>query len=118
MLYTVYASMIESVLEASNQTEDTLLSNLRKKPDLHGFADDHAMKCTFKASDRQAEALAVSNLQLKASNIKGWMDCNKLKMNDGKTELIMFGPKVQLAKCITHIININGTKVQRSEVIK
>ena len=30
MLYTVYASMIESLLEAGNQTEDTLLSNLRK----------------------------------------------------------------------------------------
>ena len=45
------------------------------------------------------------------------MDCNRLKMNNGKTEFIMFGSKV-LAKCITNIININGTKVQRSEVIK
>ena len=40
----VYASMIESVLEAGNQKEDTFLSSLRKKLDLHGFADDHAMK--------------------------------------------------------------------------
>ena len=46
------------------------------------------------------------------------MDCNRLKMNDGKTEFIMFGSKVQLAKCITKSININGTKVQRSEVIR
>ena len=30
MLYTVYASMIESVLEAGNQTEDTLLSSQKK----------------------------------------------------------------------------------------
>ena len=102
MLYTSYASMIESVLEADNQAEDTLLTNLRKKPDLHGFADDHAMKITFKASD----------------NIKGWMDCNRLKINNGKTEFIMFGSKVQLAKGITNIININGIEVQRSEVIK
>ena len=63
MLHTVYASMIESVLEAGNQTEDTLLSSQRKKPDLHGFADDHTMKSTFKSSDRQAEAQAVSNLE-------------------------------------------------------
>ena len=89
MLYTVCASTIESVLEAGNQTEDTLLSSQRKKPDLHGFADNHAMKCTSKASDRQAEAQAVSNIELNASNIKGWMDCNRLKMNDGKTEFIM-----------------------------
>ena len=53
MLYTVYASTKESVLEAGNKTEDTLLSSQRKKPDLHGFADDHAIKCTFKASDKQ-----------------------------------------------------------------
>ena len=110
--------MIESVLEAGNQTEDSLLSNLRKKLDLHGFADNHAMKNTFKTSDRQAETLAVSNLEFNASNIKGWMDCNRLKMNDGKTEFIMFGSKAHLAKCITNIININGTEVQRSEVIK
>ena len=100
--------MIESVLEAGNQTEDIALSSLRKKLDLHGFADDHAMKSTFKASDRCAEALAVSNQ----------MDCNRLKINDGKTEFIMFGSKVQLAKCITNSININGNEVQRSEVIK
>ena len=30
----------------------------------------------------------------------------------------MFGSKIQLAKCITNIININGTRVQRSEVTK
>ena len=39
-------------------------------------------------------------------------------MNDGKTEFIMFGFKVQLAKCTTNIISINGTGGQRSEVIK
>ena len=76
------------------------------------------MKSTFKASYRQAETLAVSNLDLNASNIKGWMDCNRLKMNDGKTEFIMFGSKVQWVKSIRNIININGTKVQRCEVIK
>ena len=30
MLYTVYSTMIESVLKAGNQTEDILLSNLKK----------------------------------------------------------------------------------------
>ena len=76
------------------------------------------MKSTFKASDRQAEALAVSNLELNASNIKGWMDCNRLKMNGGKTEFIMFGSKVQLVKSKSNIMNIKGTEVQRSEIIK
>ena len=46
------------------------------------------------------------------------MECNRLKMDNGKTEFITFGSKVQLAKCITNSININGTKVQKIEVIK
>ena len=55
---------MESVLEASNQTEDTVIvSYPRKKPDLQGFTDDHVVKNTFKASDRQDETLAVSNLK-------------------------------------------------------
>ena len=55
--------------------------------------------------------LAVSNLDYNASSIKNWMDYNRVKMNDGKTEFIIFGSKVQLAKCITNIININGNGV-------
>ena len=50
--------------------------------------------------------------------IKNGMDYNRLKMNYGKIEFMMFGSKVQLAKCITNIININGTGVQRSEVMQ
>ena len=33
------------------------------------------------------------------------------------TEFIMFESKVQLAKCIANSININGTEVQRSDII-
>ena len=66
MLYMVYTSTMESVLKASNQTEDTVIvSNLRKKPDLHGFANNHAVKNTFKASDRHTETLAVSQIKHK-----------------------------------------------------
>ena len=86
ILYTVYASTMESVLEASNQTEDTVItSNLRKKPDLHDFANDiSCSKNTFKASDRQAGTLAVSDLEHSALNIKNWMDYNRLKKNDAR----------------------------------
>ena len=45
------------------------------------------------------------------------MDGNQLKMNDGKTEFIMFGSKYQLSKCVTHHININRVSVQTADVI-
>ena len=58
--------------------------NLRKKPDLYGFADDHSVKNTFKVSDKQAETLEVSNLEHNALHIKNLMDDNRLKMNEAR----------------------------------
>ena len=46
------------------------------------------------------------------------MDENRLQMNDGKTEFIMFGAKKQLAKCKTTSIDENNTVVSKSEVVK
>ena len=52
-----------------------------------------------------------------AREIKTWMDQNRLKMNDSKTEFIMFGLKRQLAKYITTELDVNGNSIQRSECI-
>ena len=110
MLYIVYASTMESVLEDSNQTEDTVIaSNPRKKPDLHGFPNNHAVKTPLRALIDKLKYYQSQNLEHNALSIKNWMDYNGLKMNDGKTEFIMFGSKVQLVKYITNIIDINGT---------
>ena len=46
------------------------------------------------------------------------MDGNRLKMNDSKTEFIMFGSSKMLTKCITTDININGTRVKKQNVIR
>ena len=53
-----------------------------------------------------------------AKRIKNWMDGNRLKMNDSKTEFIMFSPSKMLTKCITTGININGTRVKKQNVIR
>ena len=46
------------------------------------------------------------------------MDINKLGMNYGKMEFALFGSRQQLAKCISDGIKVNGTKIDKSEVIK
>ena len=74
----------------------------------HGFADNHAMKNTFAATSRQAETASVSTLEAKAADVKVWMDQNHLKMNDSKTEFIMFASRLMLQKCVTTKINVNG----------
>ena len=90
----------------------------RRPIDLHGFADDHAYKKGFPGNLRESKAETIRDLEQCATRIKSWMDGNRLKMNNGKTEFKMFGSKYQLNKCITHQININGVPVQRADVIR
>ena len=79
---------------------------------LHGFADDHALKNTFSANLRLAERESVSTLEAKAADVKLWMDHNHLKMNDSKTEFIMFASRQMLQKCVTTELDVNGSDIQ------
>ena len=51
-------------------------------------------------------------------SIKQWMDTVQLKVNPSKTEFIYFGNKVQLRKCSTRKLNVNGDLVERTDVIQ
>ena len=46
------------------------------------------------------------------------MNENWLKMNCSKTELILFGSRQHLQKCVTTHINVNGDEVHRSNILK
>ena len=46
------------------------------------------------------------------------MRTNKLKMNDEKSELILFGSSRSLPKCTTHQVKVGDMPVTRSESIK
>ena len=103
-LYTVYASTMQSVVP--------------EEIDLHGFADDHVLKNSFMASSRVDEKESISSLESTLVNVKTWMDQNRLKMNDGKTEFMMFASKKQPEKCVTTSIDVNSTIVNCSSIIK
>ena len=76
-LYLAYASTLQEVIP--------------KVMDLHGLADDHRYKNSFPAKSRKKETTRFKELEEGARNIKTWMDENRLKMNNSKTEFIMFG---------------------------
>ena len=86
--------------------------------DIHGYADDHALKVSFSAGDRNDEKAAISHLENCAIDIKNWMDQNRLKMNSSKTEFILIGSRQQLEKSITSSLNVNGEVVELTNVIK
>ena len=103
-LYSAYASTPQEVIP--------------KGIDLYGFADDHRYTNSFNAKSRDKEEARIKEFEECATNIKTWMDENRLKMNNSKTEFIMFGLQQHLQKCTTNIININREEIPKSDCIK
>ena len=89
---TVYALAFQEVIENPSLSVSTHgeTGNQRNtvKTNLHGFADDHALKKSFQAKSWVAEQTSIKLLENTAIDVKSWMDENWLCMNDGKTEFI------------------------------
>ena len=85
---------------------------------LHGFADDHTVGNKFKPRDCGDEVRCMDELEKCATDLKIWMNENRLKMNTNKTEFIIFGSKPQLDKCKTKTLNVNDTEIECADKIK
>ena len=104
VLYLAYAGTLSEIIPSDIE--------------IHGYADDHAVKLSFPADDRNKERRAISQLEDCALEINNWMHKNRLKMNPSKAEFIMFGASRQLPKCNTSSITVSGNTVERSVKIK
>ena len=60
---------------------------------LHCFADDHTVGNKFSPGDWGKEARCMYELEKCVADLKVWMNENRLKMNNNKTEFILFGSK-------------------------
>ena len=76
----------------------TVTSAIPRSIEIHGFADDHTLKYKFKIGDHTEERKCITNFC--ATEVKNWMDKNRLRMNDEKTKFIMFSSRL-LAKRLT-----------------
>ena len=85
---------------------------------MYGFADDHIANKRFRPNCINSESLAIKDLEDCAVKINNWMNLNKLKMNNSKTEFIMFGSKAQLNKCSTNVINVAGENIKPVSTIR
>ena len=88
-------------------------------PDLQlsSFTDDHSVRREFKANSRSDETDTIKSLEACMITIKNWMDAVQLKINPSKKEFILFSYKVQLKKCHTTQIDVNGDLIVRSLLI-
>ena len=82
-----------------------------------GFADNHILYDAFSADSRSEEVETTLNLEHTLTDVKGWMNLVKLKMNTEKTEFIIFGHSKQLETCVTQQINVVGDMIDRSSCI-
>ena len=64
------------------------------------------------------EASTINELEDSLKYVKTWMDGNRLKMNDSKTEFIQFGSKQQLKKCVAQNLVVNNCEIGKAHVIK
>ena len=84
---------------------------------LHGFADDHTVGNKLQPGSCGEEARCMYELEKCVADLKVWMNENRLKMNNDKTEFILFGSKPQLDKCKTKILNVDNTEIKLADKI-
>ena len=103
-LYSAYASTMREIIPGNMQ--------------IHGYADDHTIKTSYRSGVTSEESLALAELEETMVNIRNWKNANRLKMNDSKTEFIVFGSQRQITKLNTSSIKVNDTNVEASNSVK
>ena len=69
----------------------------------HVYADDTQIYASFKPTQDCANR-TLERIELCIQEIRTWMQNNFLKLNDDKTEFVLFGSRQQLSKvCVPHI---------------
>ena len=78
----------------------------------HGYADDTQLCLSFKkTSDNAIVKREILNLEKCLCDISVWMSQNKLKLNNDKTEIILFSSKKHLAELNIKSLSVAGTDV-------
>ena len=97
MLFTAYASSLFNVIS------NYMMSG-------YGYADDTQLLKFFspKLSDQNE---SLKNVEDCLASVQAWMLKHKLKLNDGKTEVILFGSRQQLEKINMHHVKVGSNEI-------
>ena len=84
----------------------------------HFYADDTQIYTSFDPSDPSSRCAAINAMEDCIKDVKIWMGRNALKLNDDKTEFIIFGSKPNLSK-ISHVhLDVGNTRIEPSDTVK
>ncbi len=82
---------------------------------VHLYADDTQLYAAFKLGSEEEEEQARTRIQNCVCEIKQWMTANKLKLNDDKTELLVFAPSQQRKNISSQEVQICDSKILASK---
>ena len=82
---------------------------------LHLYADDTQLYLPF---DPQNSQVAISQMEACIAEIKSWMAANFLKLNDEKTECIMFGSQHDLRSVSECTVSVGNEVVVPSRTVR
>ena len=84
----------------------------------HLFADDTQLLKPMNPNSIDSQNTAFSCLESTISEVSQWMTKNKLKLNESKTEFIIFGTKKQVSKVLQRSITVGGDRIEAKQVVR
>ena len=87
----------------------------KNKVNPHFYADDSQLKVHFVPSDEEAVKSAIQSIETCCSEVRKWMMSNLLKLNDEKSEVIIFGTKSQLSQLNIDTIKVGDTLIKQKK---
>ena len=82
------------------------------------YADDSQLYKSVSPNIEEDQLTAISQLQNCISEISDWMNKNKLKLNEDKTEFLIAGTSHQHAKIMINSLSVSGAIISASPYVK
>ena len=102
-LFTNYSSPVVSMIKSFDIS-------------VHCYADDTQLYAHFIPGENESEVLA--RMERCIDKLRKWMHQNKLKLNDKKTEFIIFGTETSLKKVQTAHIRVGTHIIERVDSVR
>ena len=103
-LFSIYAAPLSKIIQNKN-----LMS--------HFYANDTQIYITVKPHQEDIDA-AVESIEQCVTEIRIWMKTNSLKLNDYKTEVIVFGSAQQLKKITLQALPVGDCVVRVTDCVR
>ena len=84
----------------------------------HMYDDECQIYVLFRPGETASHQAAVDRMERCISDVRTWMRLNFLKLNDSKTELMIFGTRSKLYKVPSLSLEVGETKIESSETTR